>query len=81
VARIDKLARWTFPLLTDGGTLVSLKGSSAQEELEAATPVLRRLGMTGATVRTHGADLLEVPTLTLELTAAAGTGRTKTRRR
>jgi 16S rRNA (guanine527-N7)-methyltransferase len=81
VARIDKLARWTFPLLTDGGTLVALKGSSAQEELEAATPVLRRLGMTSATVRTHGADLLEVPTLTLELTATAGTGRTKTRRR
>ena len=51
VARIDKLARWTFPLLTEGGTLVALKGSSAQAELDAATPVLRRLGMTGATVR------------------------------
>lgn len=71
VARIDKLARWTFPLLTDGGTLVALKGSSAKDELEAATPVLRRLGMTAATTRVHGAALLEVPTTTLELTVSS----------
>ena len=80
VARIDKLARWTFPLLAEGGTLVALKGSSAGEELEKATPVLRRLGMTGATVRTHGADLLAVPTLTVELTVGGrggGSGRPK----
>lgn len=81
VARIDKLARWTFPLLTEGGTLVALKGSSAQAELDAATPVLRRLGMTGATVRQHGADLLEVATLTLEITVGAGVGRQQKDRR
>jgi 16S rRNA (guanine527-N7)-methyltransferase len=74
VARIDKLARWTFPLLEDGGTLVALKGSSAREELDAATPVLRRLGMSGAEVRTHGVDLLEVPTTTLELTVGSRSG-------
>src|SRR5690348_14158748 len=39
VARIDKLARWTFPLLQDGGTLVALKGSQAAEELAAEEPV------------------------------------------
>ena len=72
VARIDKLARWTFPLLSEGGTLVALKGSSAQEELDAAAPLLRRLGMTGAAVRSHGTELLEVPTITLELTVGAG---------
>ncbi|WP_082590143.1 16S rRNA (guanine(527)-N(7))-methyltransferase RsmG [Phycicoccus sp. Soil748] len=81
VARIDKLARWTFPLLTEGGTLVALKGCSAQAELDAATAVLRRLGMTGATVRQHGADLLEVATLTLEITVGAGVGRQKKDRR
>jgi 16S rRNA (guanine527-N7)-methyltransferase len=78
VARIDKLARWTFPLLSEGGTLVALKGSSAQEELDAAAAMLRRLGMTAAAVRSHGAELLEVPTLTLELTVGAGAhGRSK----
>jgi hypothetical protein len=60
---------------------VALKGSSAQGELDAATPVLRRLGMTGATVREHGADLLEVATLTLEITVGAGAGRPKKDRR
>ena len=44
VARLDKLARWTFPLLEDGGTLVALKGSRAQEELSEDEPTLRQAG-------------------------------------
>jgi 16S rRNA (guanine527-N7)-methyltransferase len=71
VARIDKLARWTFPLLQDGGTLVALKGSQADEELAAEEPVLRRLGLVDAQVRSYGAQDLEVPTVTLELTVGA----------
>jgi 16S rRNA (guanine527-N7)-methyltransferase len=72
VARIDKLARWTFPLLTDGGTLVALKGSQAEEELAAEGTVLRRLGMVSAAVQTYGSDVLDVPTVTLELTVGSG---------
>ncbi len=71
VARLDKLARWTFPLLSDGGTLVALKGSKAQEELGEQERVLTRLGMTSARVTTYGEDLLEVPTLTVEAVVAA----------
>lgn len=68
VARIDKLARWTFPLLAEGGTLVALKGSSAQDELDATAPTLRKLGMTASEVVTYGAEILEVPTVTMQLT-------------
>lgn len=68
VARIDKLARWTFPLLDDGGTLVALKGGSAGQELEEEERVLRKLGMTSARIEVYGADLLPVPTTTLQLT-------------
>jgi 16S rRNA (guanine527-N7)-methyltransferase len=68
VARIDKLARWTFPLLSPGGTLVALKGTQGAEELAAEDAVLRRLGMVSAAVRTYGAEVLEVPTVTIELT-------------
>ena len=81
VARIDKLARWVFPLLAENGTLVALKGSQAAEELAATEKVLRTLGMRAAQIGTYGADLLVVPTVTLELTvgprgtAAAGRGR------
>jgi 16S rRNA (guanine527-N7)-methyltransferase len=68
VARLDKLARWTFPLLTPGGTLVALKGSSAADELAADEPALRRLGMVSAQVQRYGAEVLDPPTTTVELT-------------
>jgi 16S rRNA (guanine527-N7)-methyltransferase len=68
VARLDKLARWTFPLLSAGGTLVALKGSSAADELAADEPALRRLGMVSAQVRTYGAQVLDPATTTVELT-------------
>ena len=71
VARIDKLARWTFPLLAEGGTLVALKGGSAAEELEAEEKTLRRLGMTSSCVVSYGADLLPVATTTLQVTVGA----------
>jgi 16S rRNA (guanine527-N7)-methyltransferase len=68
VARIDRLARWTFPLLRDGGTLVALKGGRVEEELIAEEAALRRLGMTSSAIRRYGEDVLEVPTVALELT-------------
>ncbi|MEO6412283.1 MAG: 16S rRNA (guanine(527)-N(7))-methyltransferase RsmG [Pedococcus sp.] len=71
VARIDKLARWTFPLLLEGGTLVALKGGSAAEELAAEEKALRKLGMTTSRVVTYGAELLPVATTTLQLTVGA----------
>ena len=44
VAPLDRLARWTLPLLRPGGRLVALKGASAGTELQAALPVLVGLG-------------------------------------
>ena len=66
VARLDKLARWCFPLLTPGGSLVAMKGRSAEDELTDVTSTLRRLGMTEARISEHGADVLETPTLTVD---------------
>jgi 16S rRNA (guanine527-N7)-methyltransferase len=68
VARIDRLARWAFPLLGSAGTLVAVKGRSAAEELEAARPALRRLGMVRAVVAEHGQGLVHEPTVTLDIT-------------
>ena len=81
VARIDKLARWTFPLLKDGGTLVALKGSSAQEELATTEAVLRKLGMVSAAVHTYGQDLVDVPTVTMQLAVRRQPPATSGRRR
>src|SRR5699024_7919508 len=44
VAALDKLARWTLPLVADGGSLLAMKGSSAADEIEKAQKALTRLG-------------------------------------
>lgn len=50
VAAIDKLARWTMPLLKGDGRLVLLKGRRAAEELAAAEKVLNKLGIVSSHV-------------------------------
>src|SRR5699024_4842803 len=66
VGRIDKLARWCFPLLDPEGTLVAIKGRSAPEELAKAEKALRRLGMVRARVTEHGVGVVSEPTRTLD---------------
>lgn len=66
VARLDKLARWCFPLLENHGRLVAMKGRSAEEELAATTKALRKLGLVSAEVTRHGERVLAEPTLTVE---------------
>ncbi|NYF98238.1 16S rRNA (guanine(527)-N(7))-methyltransferase RsmG [Janibacter cremeus] len=65
VARLDKLARWCFPLLERDGQLVALKGRSVEDELAGTTKALRKLGLVEAQITSHGADVLETPTLTV----------------
>lgn len=62
VAALDKLAKWTLPLVADGGTLLAMKGGSAGEEIEKAAPVLKRLGGTDARIGRYGDGEVEVPT-------------------
>lgn len=45
VAALDKLARWSLPLLAPGGELVILKGRSVATEIEPARKVLRKFHM------------------------------------
>lgn len=42
VAPLDRLLEWTLPLVSPNGCLVALKGTSVNEELEAARSTLRR---------------------------------------
>lgn len=82
VARIDKLARWAFPLLEPDGVLVALKGERAQEELEAERPALVRLGLVDAAIRSYGEGVVATPTITMELTVrSAQRARARPRRR
>ena len=68
VARLDKLARWCVPLVSPGGTMVAMKGRSAEEELAECRTALGRVGVVDARVTEHGAGILEEAVLTVDLT-------------
>jgi 16S rRNA (guanine527-N7)-methyltransferase len=61
VASLDKLARWSLPLLRPGGRMLAIKGERADEELREHRRVLDRLGATGARVMECGVSYLSPP--------------------
>ena len=61
VAPLDRLARWSLPLVRDGGLLLAMKGSSAQDELDGARPLVQRLGGVDAGVRVIDEPWLDHP--------------------
>jgi 16S rRNA (guanine527-N7)-methyltransferase len=67
VAPLDRLARWSLPLVRQGGLLLAMKGSSAQDELDRAAPVVRRLGGVGAGVRVLDHPWLDHPVRVVEV--------------
>lgn len=62
VAALDKLARWTLPLVAPGGHLLAMKGSSAADEISTARPTLRRLGGVDPQVLVVGQGEVGLPT-------------------
>ncbi len=61
VAPLDRLARWSMPLVRPGGLLLAMKGTSAAEELQTADAELRRLGGVDPTLEVVGARRLAAP--------------------
>lgn len=62
VAPLERLLRWSMPLVAPEGALVALKGSSITEEIEEARPVLSRLGCASPEVLPVGVEVLDVHT-------------------
>lgn len=54
VAPLGRLVGWAAPLLRPGGELLAIKGQTAADEIEAARPVLSRLGALSAEVLQAG---------------------------
>lgn len=61
VAPLDRLLEWSMPLVAPEGVLLAMKGSSAPEEIEAASTVLSRLGCAEPVVETLGGDDAALP--------------------
>lgn len=67
VSALSTLAGLTIPLLAGKGEVVAIKGRSAQEEIDKAAKVIRKLGGVDTSVVTVGADLLEEPTTVVRI--------------
>lgn len=80
VAPLAKLAKWSLPLIREGGRMLALKGSSAAEEIERDREELARLGAGGLEVLECGAGLLEVPTIVVKAERMARPARRRKKR-
>ena len=67
VAPLDKLVRWAFPLLRPGGSLLALKGDTAEDELTTHRSMLRRSRAELAGVVECGVGLVDPPTRVVKL--------------
>jgi len=61
VASLDKLTRWSMPLLRPGGRMLALKGERATDELAEHRRVMESLGAVDARVVVCGKDYLRPP--------------------
>jgi 16S rRNA (guanine527-N7)-methyltransferase len=61
VADLEKLARWSLPLLRAGGRMLALKGERAEAEVAERGPAMVRLGARGVEVVRCGSGYLSPP--------------------
>ena len=61
VASLDKLTRWSMPLLRPGGRMLAIKGERAADEIDEHRRVMKSLGAAGARVVTCGGSFLTPP--------------------
>lgn len=61
VASLDKVAKWSMPLLRPGGEMLAIKGERAEEEAREHRRVLASLGAIDVRVMKCCADVLDPP--------------------
>jgi 16S rRNA (guanine527-N7)-methyltransferase len=61
VADLEKLTRWSLPLLRPGGRMLALKGERAEAEVAERGPAMARLGARGVEVVRCGSGYLSPP--------------------
>jgi 16S rRNA (guanine527-N7)-methyltransferase len=61
VAALDKLTKWSVPLLRPDGRMVAIKGERAEEEIREHRRVMTSLGAVDVRVKRCGADYLDPP--------------------
>jgi 16S rRNA (guanine527-N7)-methyltransferase len=74
VAALDKLTKWSMPLLRDGGRMLALKGERAAEEIVEHQRALSSLGAVDVKVVKCGVDYLSPPVTVVEARRGGRTG-------
>jgi 16S rRNA (guanine527-N7)-methyltransferase len=67
VAPLDKLTAWCLPLAAEGGRVLALKGESAEEEAEAHSQTIVRLGGRPPTIVRCGVGVIDPPTTVVQV--------------
>lgn len=75
VAPLERLARWSLPLVRDEGLFLPMKGVTAGAELDAALPVLRRYGAAEWSLETVGRDVVDPPVTVVRVVKRASVPR------
>lgn len=81
VAPLGKLAGWCLPLCVEGGLMLAMKGSSAEEELDASERELNALGAELWHIHQLGVDELAQPTTVVSIVAGRAAGGSRHGRR
>lgn len=68
VASLDKLTRWSMPLLRPGGRMLAIKGERAPDEVDEHRRVMESLGAVDVRVVTCGRDYLNPPATVVSAT-------------
>jgi 16S rRNA (guanine527-N7)-methyltransferase len=61
VASLDKLSRWSAPLLRDGGRMLAIKGERAGDEVNEHRRAMASVGVADVKVRTCGGQFVDPP--------------------
>ena len=72
VAPLDRLVKWSAPLIRTDGRLVAMKGSSAQEEIAEHGAACAAAGVVDLIVESVGGELLADPTTVIVGRRTAG---------
>ena len=67
VAPLERLLRWSMPLVRPGGVLVAMKGATVHDEIKAAEKTLAPFGASAVSVETYGSELIDPPTTVIRV--------------
>jgi 16S rRNA (guanine527-N7)-methyltransferase len=77
VAPMDRLTRWSMPLVSAGGLFLAMKGESARQELESAAQIIGQLGGVDPGVLSVGGEWVTPPVTVVSIRKSGTSGQSR----